>query len=198
MKNTDVAQVAGKLISLRKVWASAEHVTYEGLLEVKRDSGIADTIVILLEDPNAVETGKYYDIVGQFRSRDVDRNGKLKVELYIYVQKITTLPIKFYNNEITLTGYICKKPTLRNTPSGKQISDLLVACNYSEDKSAYIPVISWGKGARRSGKLQVGTLVIVRGRLQSRTYKKEIDGTALELTAYELSATSVEPLMNVD
>jgi chloramphenicol O-acetyltransferase len=53
---------------------------------------------------------------------------------------------------------------LRTTPSGKQVSDLLIACNYNKDKTAYIPTIVWGKFARKVGKLNVGTLVSINGR----------------------------------
>jgi single-stranded DNA-binding protein len=95
---------------------------------------------------------------------------------------------------VELTGYICKKPTIRTTPSGKQVSDLLIACNFGKDKTAYIPAITWGKQARKSGKYLVGDEVSVVGRLQSRKYNKVIDenGTVVERVAYELSVYSIK------
>jgi single-stranded DNA-binding protein len=92
----------------------------------------------------------------------------LKVELYVYVQDIKYLKNSenyYYHNEINLTGYVCKRPSLRTTPSGKQIADLLIACNYDRDKTAYIPVITWGKYARNSGKYTIGTQVSINGRI---------------------------------
>ena len=95
-----------------------------------------------------------------------------------------------------MTGYVCKKPTLRNTPSGKQIADLLIACNYSKDKSAYIPVITWGREARKSGRYSVGTKVKLDGRIQSRKYTKQINDNndVEEFVAYELSANHIDML----
>ena len=33
------------------------------------------------------------------------------------------------SNEVTLNGYICKKPIYRKTPFGREISDILLAVN---------------------------------------------------------------------
>jgi hypothetical protein len=46
-------------------------------------------------------------------------DGKIKVQLYVYVKDITIINEPLYKNEVELTGYICKQPILRNTPSGK-------------------------------------------------------------------------------
>ena len=98
-----------------------------------------------------------------------------------------------------LTGYICKRPMIRTTPSGKQVCDLLIACNFGKDRTAYIPAVAWGKYARRSGKYLVGTEVLIDGRLQSRKYNKIIDsGISIEKTAYELSISTIESCYNYD
>lgn len=190
--NQNLATLVGKLTNVRKVWSSAEHVTYEGILEVIRESGVVDHIPVLIKDTYVEDkTDGLVEVIGQFRSRDIDNNGKLKVELYVYAQTITSIESSCKNN-IQVTGYVCKKPSLRTTPSGKQITDLLIACNYNKDKTAYIPVVAWGKYARYSGKYQVGALVSINGRIQSRTYTKEINNSVETRIAHELSATSIE------
>jgi primosomal replication protein N len=190
--NQNLATLVGKLTNVRKVWSSAEHVTYEGILEVIRESGVVDHIPVLIKDTYVEDkTDGLVEVIGQFRSRDIDNNGKLKVELYVYAQTITSIESSC-KNSIQVTGYVCKKPSLRTTPSGKQISDLLIACNYNKDKTAYIPVVTWGKYARYSGKYQVGALVSINGRIQSRTYTKEINNSIETRIAHELSATSIE------
>jgi primosomal replication protein N len=190
--NQNLATLVGKLTNVRKVWSSAEHVTYEGILEVIRESGVVDQIPVLIKDTYVEDkTDGLVEVIGQFRSRDIDNNGKLKVELYVYAQTITSIESSC-KNSIQVTGYVCKKPSLRTTPSGKQISDLLIACNYNKDKTAYIPVVTWGKYARNSGKYQVGALVSINGRIQSRTYTKEINNSIETRIAHELSATSIE------
>lgn len=135
------------------------------------------------------------EVKGQFRSRDLDINGKLKVELYVYTTSIEPIQSE-YKNSVELIGYICKRPSLRTTPSGKQITDLLVACNYSKDKTAYIPVVTWGKCARTSGKYAVGTKVSINGRIQSRTYTKELNNSVANFLVHELSATNIVELVN--
>lgn len=42
-------------------------------------------------------------------------------------------------NMIILNGYLCKKPTYRKTPYGREISDLFIAVYRHTGKSDYIP-----------------------------------------------------------
>ena len=119
INNENLVSLVGILTSATLVWSSTEHYTYEGILEVLRDSGSPDYIPILIKD-QAIDLllNNKVSVVGQFRSRDIDNNGKLKVELYVYVQSIVTTDSE-HHNDIHLTGYVCKRPSLRTTPSGK-------------------------------------------------------------------------------
>ena len=203
MVNTNEAKIIGKLISCREVWKSNEHTSYEGIVEVNRSSGSIDSIPILFNDM-VIDVGKYISVLGQFRSRDVidETNGKLKVQLYVYTQDIYTINnmdgfnsivCDTNNNDVVMSGYICKRPTIRTTPSGKQVTDLLVACNFGKDKTAYVPCVAWGKQARQCGKYSIGTLVNMKGRIQSRKYTKMMDNGSIEdKVAYELSLSSIE------
>lgn len=196
MENQNIVHLTGKVVEIKKVWQTNGHTVCEGTLQIIRDSGAIDLIPVLFNDI-IIELNSFISVVGQFRSRDIDINGKLKVELYVYAQEVSKIKDICYKNEVFLTGYVCKKPTIRNTPSGKQISDILIACNYNKDKSAYIPVITWGRCARKSGKFIIGTEVKISGRLQSRKYLKEVNGVFEEHIAYELSASSIE-IINCD
>ena len=96
-------------------------------------------------------------------------------------------------NEVILIGYICKKPIYRQTPFGREISDLLLAVNRAYNKSDYIPCIAWGRNARFCQNLEVGSQVKIVGRVQSRMYeKKHEDGTVENRVAYEVSVGSLE------
>ena len=96
-------------------------------------------------------------------------------------------------NEVVLVGYLCKKPIYRQTPFGREISDILLAVNRAYNKSDYIPCISWGRTARFCQNLEVGSQVKVVGRVQSRTYEKKYeDGTVQNRVAYEVSVGSLE------
>ena len=161
--NENKAHLVGKIMSTNIIWKTQEHISYEGYIQIVRDSGVIDILPILYNDRQDIEPNSFVEINGQFRSRDVvdQSTDKLRVELYIYAKDINIIDDtdrQMYINDISLTGYICKKPTLRTTPSGKQLSDLLIACNFDKCRTAYIPAITWGKYARKSGKLKIGSL----------------------------------------
>ncbi|MFR5852900.1 MAG: single-stranded DNA-binding protein [Lachnospiraceae bacterium] len=42
-------------------------------------------------------------------------------------------------NRVQLTGALCKAPSYRTTPFGREIADLMLAVNRSYGKSDYIP-----------------------------------------------------------
>lgn len=98
-----------------------------------------------------------------------------------------------FNNNVKLSGYICKPPVYRVTPKGREIADVLIAVNRMYGKADYIPCITWGRNARYAGNLDVGTRIDVEGRLQSREYTKKLDdGTEEIRTAYEISVSRIE------
>lgn len=87
-----------------------------------------------------------------------------------------------------LTGALCKLPSYRTTPFGREIADLMLAVNRAYGKSDYIPCITWGRTARFASHLKVGDKVTLLGRFQSRAYQKQLpDGTVIGKTAYEVS-----------
>jgi single-stranded DNA-binding protein len=97
------------------------------------------------------------------------------------------------SNEVDLTGFICKPPIYRQTPFGREITDILIAVNRAYNKSDYIPCIAWGRNARFCSKMPVGTEVKVTGRVQSRNYEKKYeDGTVEQRVAYEVSVSNLE------
>ena len=103
------------------------------------------------------------------------------------------------SNEVVLVGYVCKKPIYRQTPFGREISDILLAVNRAYNKSDYIPCIAWGRNARFCQNLEVGSQVKIVGRVQSRTYEKKFeDGTVQTRVAYEVSVGSLEVIEEKD
>lgn len=98
-------------------------------------------------------------------------------------------------NNIQLDGYVCKEPTYRKTPLGREIADLLIAVNRSYGKSDYIQCIAWGRNAMFVSQLEMGTHIEIGGRIQSRGYiKKYEDGTEEQRTAYEVSVSKINVL----
>ena len=97
-----------------------------------------------------------------------------------------------------LTGALCKPPSYRTTPFGREIADLMLAVNRAYGKSDYIPCITWGRTARFASHLKVGDKVTLLGRFQSRAYQKQLaDGTVLNKTAYEVSVSRLSMADNI-
>lgn len=94
-------------------------------------------------------------------------------------------------NCLTLTGALCKPPAIRATPLGRTICDMILAVNRRYGRADYLPCIAWGSLAHRCAAMSVGDTLSLEGRLQSRTYTKEIDGQLQERTAFEVSVMSL-------
>ena len=181
-------------------------------LSVPRLSGNADIIPITISERLLLEEdlvpGKNVIIEGQFRSYNSYENEKNRLVLTVFAKEIKFAenqeeefrPSKENtSNEVTLDGYICKKPIYRKTPFGREISDILLAVNRAYNKSDYIPCIAWGRNARFCENVPVGTEVRIIGRVQSRQYeKKHEDGTAEIRVAYEVSVASLEVINQED
>ena len=173
-------------------------------LEVARLSGNSDIIPITISErlilEKELEIGDKVAIEGQFRSYNSYENEKNRLILTVFAKDIKYLSeedeensSEKVSNEVILIGYICKKPIYRQTPFGREISDILLAVNRAYNKSDYIPAIAWGRNARFCQNIEVGTKVKITGRVQSRNYEKKFeDGTTQTRTAYEVSISSLE------
>ena len=102
-------------------------------------------------------------------------------------------------NRIELDAFICKTPTYRKTPKGKEITDLCVAVNRPNGQSDYIPCIVWGRIGKWVEKLPIGSNLKLRGRLQSRDYTKWLNETEYEVRrAYEVSVGEIKLIREKD
>ncbi len=180
-------------------------------LVIPRLSGNSDIIPITVSEriikEDTLQEGKKLLVKGQFRSYNSYENEKNRLILTVFAKDIIEIEEKeteneeenemvrkdTITNEVVLVGYICKKPIYRQTPFGREISDLLLAVNRAYNKSDYIPCIAWGRTARFCQNLEVGSQVKVVGRVQSRSYEKKYeDGTVETRIAYEVSIGSLE------
>jgi len=165
---------------------------YTMTVSVKRDSGKVDIIPVMtserLLDVSKSWVGQRVFIDGQFRSynqHDLDKN---RLKLYVFATDVIFTNEQRDVNDVFLEGYLCKTPTYRHTPLGREISDLMLAVNRSYNKSDYIPCICWGRSAYYARGLEAGNGLRVAGRIQSREYNKNGETK----TAYELSVNLLE------
>ena len=164
-------------------------------LEITRSSGINDVIPLVISeqllDFNQDFSGKAVSVEGNFCSYNKHTKEGSRLLLFMNVRRLEILehlPQKAMENHLFLDGHICRQPIYRVTPFGREITDILLAVNFSDKKSAYIPCICWGLSAKCASKFQVGNRIQVVGRVQSREYKKTLEnGDFILKTAYEVS-----------
>ena len=171
-------------------------------LKVPRLSDNFDSVILTISERMISDfdlyPGRFVQVEGQFRSYNNYSDEGNKLVLTVFVKRIFDMTEDFESpNSIYLNGYICKPPVYRTTPFGREICDVLVAVNRQYGKSDYIPCITWGRNAKFTGSLDVGTNIKLWGRIQSRDYKKKIsEDEFAEKTAFEVSVTKLEIVKN--
>lgn len=179
-------------------------------LDITRDSGIVDRILVLFQGnkinseslgaypPDAftpddlvelIKEGSRLEVTGQLQTyKDWDTG---RSQLFVWGAYLAVLPEGSQQlNAAYIKGEILRQPVYRETPKGKHITDLavLVPSAFTEGYTCIIPCITWGKNAEYTAYLEPGTPIYLEGRLQSREY---IKGDQV-LTTWEVSASKAD------
>lgn len=168
---------------------------YKFSILTKRLSEHEDVLPVIISerimDLEEIQAGKIVKIAGQFRSYNMQTETRNKLVLSVFVKEIEFAEEDVLTlNDANFIGYICKAPIYRKTPLGREIADVLIAVNRTYKKSDYIPCILWGRNAKFCENIEVGTLVKVNGRIQSRAYEKKLEnGEVIKKVAYEVSVS---------
>ena len=166
-------------------------------LRVARLSGAEDIINVVCDEEKIssmeLEESSMVRVTGELRSYNNKSGVGNKLIIFVYANDIEFCDEE-PENLITLRGTICKQPSLRMTPLGREICDLLVAVNRPFGRSDYLPCITWGQNAREASTLNVGDTIMLEGRVQSRSYIKNEDGQQVKKTAFEVSASTIEKI----
>lgn len=186
-----IGKIAEEFLFHHKIYGES---FYLATLETRRLSGRTDKIPLMVSgcliDMTQSYIGETVEVNGQFRSHNWHEGDKNHLMLYVFAADLNFASGTkgcTENNQIHLNGYICKPPTYRETPQGREIADLLIAVNRTCGKSDYIPCIVWGRNARYAAGLPVGHEIELRGRIQSREYTKYVNDIQETRTAYEIS-----------
>ena len=186
MENNKV-ELAGVIISEPEfMYESYGEKFYKMSLGVKRKSGAVDEIPLTISeklfDMEDRYSGMAVRVSGNYRSFNKQEGTRRRLILSVFVCDIEAIDSKDANidkNCITINGYVCKEPNYRETPLGREITD--------------IPCIAWGRNARFAGGFKIGTRVKLIGRIQSREYDKNISDTEFEKkVAYEVSVSKCD------
>ena len=170
---------------------------YRFTLEVPRLSGAVDRLPIVAEEGilNAMDLsgGEMLTITGQIRTHNVRTESARHLLIFVFAASIVCEdgePI----NDVLISGPLCREPTYRRTPLGREICDAMLAVPRAFRRSDYLPCILWGRTAVEVSGCHVRDRVRICGRLQSRIYTKVTDNGTEERTAYEISALTAEIL----
>lgn len=164
-------------------------------LEVPRLSGTVDTLPVIAEEAvlNSVDLsdGEMFTVAGQVRSHNVRTDGQRHLLIFVFANVILCEdgePL----NEVVLEGPLCREPTYRRTPLGREICDVMLAVPRAFKRADYLPCILWGRTALEASRCHTRDKLRICGRLQSRVYTKITETGSEERTAYEISALSAE------
>ena len=170
---------------------------YRFILEVPRLSGAVDLLPVIAEysllaelDPCA---GEMLTVTGQIRSHNLRSETARHLLIFIFAASIVVEdgePI----NDVVLEGPLCREPTSRRTPLGREICDVMLAIPRAFHRADYLPCILWGRTAQEISECHTRDCVRICGRLQSRIYTKMTDDGPVDRTAYEISALTAEYL----
>ena len=167
------------------------------LLEVERLSGAMDTLPVVAREELLkaldLSPGIRLTARGQVRSHNhTDESGR-HLMVFVFASDLWAEdgePI----NEVTLTGLLCREPTFRRTPLGREICDAMLAVPRAFRRADYLPCILWGRTAAEGADCHTRDILRISGRLQSRNYTKQTENGPQERTAYEISALTAAPL----
>lgn len=168
---------------------------YRFLLDIPRLSGAVDTLPVIAEecliqniDPCG---GSMITVRGQIRSHNSREEGSRRLLIFVFAHSILAEdgePL----NEVVLEGPLCRLPTYRRTPLGREICDVMLAVPRAFRRADYLPCILWGRTALEISHCAIRDRVRITGRLQSRIYIKQLPDGPCQRTAYEISALTAE------
>lgn len=164
-------------------------------LEVPRLSGAVDVLPVVAEESllNEIDLsgGEMLTVIGQIRSHNSREEGIRRLLIFVYAASILAEdadPV----NDVLLSGPLCKEPTYRRTPLGREICDVMLAVPRAFHRADYLPCILWGRTAQEVSQCHTRDVITIQGRLQSRIYTKLTEDGPQERTAYEISALSAD------
>lgn len=168
---------------------------YRFCLDVPRLSGAVDTLPVVAEEAvlNQIDlsAGEMLTVTGQVRSHNQRTDGVRHLLIFVFASSVVAEdgdPI----NDVTIEGPLCREPTYRLTPLGREICDAMLAVPRAFHRADYLPCILWGRIAQMVSECHTRDIISIQGRLQSRIYTKMIEDGPQERTAYEISALTAE------
>lgn len=175
---------------------------YVGYMNVFRNSATYDILpVIAPKCMISKERELIASVYGELRSRTVRDGDRKSLEAYVRATKIQYLDrLEEHDaNEVYLTGYLVKKPTVKQIGASKDrlLARALLAVNRKQKSDGYmrsdaISCLFWEEDAEAVRNLDKGDKIKISGRFQSRELWS--DQRQEWVTALEVSVKNLEVL----
>ena len=105
---------------------------YRFPLEVERLSGAVDVLPVIVSEEVLCEMdlsgGEMLAVTGQIRTFNNRAQTGRRLVISVYAESLASCDGE-PENQVELTGTICKEPVYRQTPLGREICDLMLAVN---------------------------------------------------------------------
>lgn len=159
------AFLIGKVQKKQKSYNFFEKTIKKYEISCKRTSNYCD--ILELQTTEDLKKGDIVYVAGSLRSR---RDHK---KIVLYVMAYDVKHVSDANcNSLEISGTIVTVPVKHITPSGRVVTETILAVNRNYYKSSYIPIIAFGHKAEKLEQLNIGQKVLLKGRIQSRDYIK--------------------------
>ena len=170
---------------------------YRFYLEVPRLSGAVDTLPVIayewLLNQIDLSGGEMLTVTGQIRSHNSRVDGVRHLIIFVFADSIVAEDGNAIN-DVVIEGALCREPTFRRTPLGREICDVMLAVPRAFQRADYLPCILWGRTAQEISTCHTRDQIRICGRLQSRIYTKQTENGPEERVAYEISALNADIL----
>ena len=195
---TNQITLRGSLLSLPRI-SHENHGKrfYRFTLAVPRLSGNVDILPVIAEESVLGQLdpcgGQMLTVTGQIRSHNYRSEDGRHLMIFVFASSVIAEdgdPI----NDVYLEGPLCREPTYRRTPLGREICDAMLAVSRPFHRADYLPCILWGRTAQLISNCHTSDVISVQGRLQSRIYTKLTPEGSEDRTAYEISALCADIL----
>lgn len=168
---------------------------YRFELNVSRLSGTVDTLPVIAEasllEEMDLSAGEMIAVTGQIRSHNIRTDSGRRLLIFVFAASVTVEDGEPMNH-VMLEGPLCREPSYRRTPLGREICDTMLAVPRAFRRADYIPCILWGKTANEIANCHTRDRIRICGRLQSRKYTKLTEEGPQERITYEVSALNGE------
>ena len=104
-------------------------------------------------------------------------------------------------NVVAIMGRLARDPELRQTTTGNNVASFRIACDRGrrdangQSQADWFDVVAWDRTAEFVCKyFQKGSLIVIDGRLQSRSYQDKTGNnrTAIEIVANNISVAGTK------